>query len=147
MQHGLDQNPNMDDERILGCMLVSVAYTLRCFDVTQRHEERALLTSMTDRQHMFLQAMVANGAYLPAIVARKQAPAVSTYRPSSLRSRPLRSVLDNCLGWRAISLHYKTYSSATASTAQDSFGINMQENKFHSNSVTCKFATVNACLC
>ena len=75
-QHGLDQNPNPEDERILGAVLTGLAYTLRSFEMTQRYGSRALLKSIPDRQHMFLASFTAVGAYMPSVVAHMQSPQV-----------------------------------------------------------------------
>ncbi|KAA0186352.1 hypothetical protein HAZT_HAZT000774 [Hyalella azteca] len=77
-RHGLDQNPNLADERILGCTLASLAYTIRSHEEVQRYEGRALLTGISSRQHLFLSSLTATAAYIPSNQCSKQMPQVST---------------------------------------------------------------------
>lgn len=77
-RHGLDKNQNPEDERIIGSVLCSVAYTLRCCEEVQRYEDRALLTGLSERQLLALSALTASVAYTPSIVTKKQSAAVLT---------------------------------------------------------------------
>uniref|UniRef100_A0A2P2HWE1 E3 ubiquitin-protein ligase n=1 Tax=Hirondellea gigas TaxID=1518452 RepID=A0A2P2HWE1_9CRUS len=77
-RHGLDKLQNPDDERILGSVLVSLAYTIRSMEEVQRFEGRALLTNVTERQHMFLAALTATAAYCPSLITQKQSATVPT---------------------------------------------------------------------
>lgn len=72
----MDQNPNPEDERILGSVLCAVAYTVRSCEEVQRYEGRALLTGLSERQMLALSALTASAAYTPSTLAKKQSAAV-----------------------------------------------------------------------